>query len=569
MLGIVQSSAYSTPAESHRQGARPIGPALCRSSADELPLVPTAYGPADNDQIGKVEPVEVHDLVPRGHEVVHELLPRVVARVDLRERPQLGVRRRRRGRRGCAVHLTSPVARSRPSKVSASRVVRRPSTRVPMSSRFTKKSLVSDPGVEVKTPSGDWPEFAPSTRRPPTSTVISRRAQGQQVRAVDQQVLRRQPGARRRGSCGTRPRPARAGRTTRRRSTPASRPCVPAENGTSTSWPALRAACSTAAHPPSTIRSASEILLPPRRESLKRLAGSPPACAARAPASSGSLTSQPRCGSRRMRAPFAPPRLSLLRNVEADAHAVETSWETDRPESRMLALERGDVVGIDELVIHGGDGVLPDQRLGRDQRPEVALDRAHVEVRQLEPDPGERVRQLVRILQEAPRDRLVDRVEPQREVRRQDRRGVGLRRVVGVRHGAGPAAVARDPLPQPGGAQRHVPLVAEQGLEEAVVPPCRGRRPRPFEPAGDGVGARCRCRSCSPSPGPAPPAGRPRVRGRGTAPGRPRRGSCRTCARPRSARRSPRRSSPSGRNVSRMSRADGERVRARCSGPPG
>ena len=135
----------------------------------------------------------------------------------------------------------------------------------------------------------------------------------------------------------------------------------------------------------------------------------------------------------------------------------------------------------------------------------------------------------------------VDRVEPQREVRRQERRGVGLRRVVGVRHGAGPAAVPRDPLPQAGGAQRHVPLVAEQGLEVAVVPPGRGGRPRPVEAAGDGVGALPACRGGPSSPAPAPRAGRPRARGRGSAPDRPRRGSCRTCARPRSARRSPRR----------------------------
>ena len=39
-----------------------------------------------------------------------------------------------------------------------------------------------------------------------------------------------------------------------------------------------------------------------------------------------------------MRAPFAPPRLSLTRNVEADAHAVETSWETDSPEARIWLL---------------------------------------------------------------------------------------------------------------------------------------------------------------------------------------------------------------------------------------
>src|SRR5262245_7307049 len=39
-----------------------------------------------------VESIEIHDLVPRGHEITHELLRGVVARVDLREGPELGVR---------------------------------------------------------------------------------------------------------------------------------------------------------------------------------------------------------------------------------------------------------------------------------------------------------------------------------------------------------------------------------------------------------------------------------------------------------------------------------------------
>ena len=39
-----------------------------------------------------------------------------------------------------------------------------------------------------------------------------------------------------------------------------------------------------------------------------------------------------------MRAPFAPPRLSEPRNVEADAQAVETSSEIDRPEARIFFL---------------------------------------------------------------------------------------------------------------------------------------------------------------------------------------------------------------------------------------
>ena len=52
--------------------------------------------------------------------------------------------------------------------------------------------------------------------------------------------------------------------------------------------------------------------------------------------SAGLLTSQSFCGESRMRAPLAPPRLSLSRNVDAEAHAVVTSWETDRPDARIL-----------------------------------------------------------------------------------------------------------------------------------------------------------------------------------------------------------------------------------------
>ena len=65
----------------------------------------------------------------------------------------------------------------------------------------------------------------------------------------------------------------------------------------------------------------------------------------------GWLTSQSFCGARRMRAPFAPPRLSEPRNVDADAQAVETSSETDRPEARILLFSDGDVLRIDQRVI--------------------------------------------------------------------------------------------------------------------------------------------------------------------------------------------------------------------------
>ena len=126
------------------------------------------------------------------------------------------------------------------------------------------------------------------------------------------------------------------------------------------------------------------------------------------------MTSQSFCGARRMRAPFAPPRLSEPRNVDADAHAVETSWDTVRPDARIFALRSAMSALPDQRMIHRRDRVLPDQRLLRHERAEVARDRAHVAVRELEPGAGKRVRELVRMLVEAPRDLLVGRVEPQR-----------------------------------------------------------------------------------------------------------------------------------------------------------
>ena len=109
----------------------------------------------------------------------------------------------------------------------------------------------------------------------------------------------------------------------------------PGVNGTVTSWPAFFAARSTPAQPASTIRSASETFLPPDADALK--SSWMPSRAFNTFASrAGRLTSQSFCGARRIRAPFAPPRLSEPRNVDAAAHAVETSSETDRPEARIL-----------------------------------------------------------------------------------------------------------------------------------------------------------------------------------------------------------------------------------------
>jgi hypothetical protein len=76
------------------------------------------------------------------------------------------------------------------------------------------------------------------------------------------------------------------------------------------------------------------------------------------------LTSQSFCGARRMRAPLAPPRLSLPRNVDAEAHAVETNCDVDSPEARILPLSRSDIPRSDQFVIHCGHRVLPQLRLG-------------------------------------------------------------------------------------------------------------------------------------------------------------------------------------------------------------
>ena len=213
-----------------------------------------------------------------------------------------------------------------------------------------------------------------------------------------------------------------------------------------------------------------------------------------------------------MRAPLAPPRLSLPRNVDADAQAVETSSETDRPEARICCFSAATSSAPIELVVGRRHRVLPDQRLGRDLRAEVALDRAHVAVGQLEPGAGERVRELVRVLLEAARDRLVDRVEAQREVGRQHRRRAPLGAVVRVRDGDRRAVLRLPTGCAPAGLLRQLPLVAEEVLEEAVAPLRRRRGPGDLEAAGDRVRALAGAEACSSSRGPAPRSARPRAR---------------------------------------------------------
>ena len=212
-----------------------------------------------------------------------------------------------------------------------------------------------------------------------------------------------------------------------------------------------------------------------------------------------------------MRAPFAPPRLSEPRNVDADAQAVETSCEIDSPDARIWPLSFVDVLVVDQLVVDGRDRVLPDELLLRDLRAEVARARAHVAVGELEPRPGERVGELIRMLHEAPRDLLVRRVEPEREVGGQHVRRDLLRLVVGIRNRAGARATLRPPLMRTGGALGQLPLEAEQVLEEVVAPLRRRGGPGDLEAAGDRVTGDSPCRSGSSSRCPAssmsPPSG--------------------------------------------------------------
>src|SRR5512135_1374134 len=85
------------------------------------------------------------------------------------------------------------------------------------------------------------------------------------------------------------------------------------------------------------IRSASETFLPPDAVLLKAF-WMPSSVLSTLASRAGWLTSQSFWGARRMRAPFAPPRLSEPRKVDAEAQAVVTSSDTDRPEARILRL---------------------------------------------------------------------------------------------------------------------------------------------------------------------------------------------------------------------------------------
>ena len=150
----------------------------------------------------------------------------VGAGVDLGDGPQLRVASRRRGRR----RWPSTGPRRWRGRGPRRRAPPWPTAvhSVPMSSRLTKKSLVSIAG-----PVGEHAVLGAADvgAQGPQAADEHRhlgRGQREQVGPVEQQRLGRQLLARPAGSCGTRRPSARARRTTRRRSAPGWRRCGPA-----------------------------------------------------------------------------------------------------------------------------------------------------------------------------------------------------------------------------------------------------------------------------------------------------------------------------------------------------
>ncbi len=138
-------------------------------------------------------------------------------------------------------------------------------------------------------------------------------------------------------------------------------------------------------------------------------------------------------------------------------------------------------------MIDRGDGVLPDQFLCRDLRAEITCAGAHVAVCQLEPRPGERVGELIRVRHKTTRDLFVGRVEPEGKVGGEHRGSDASGRVVGMRHSFGAGPILWCPLMRTSRALGQFPFVTEQVPEEVVAPLGGRGGPGDFQTAGDRV----------------------------------------------------------------------------------
>ena len=185
-----------------------------------------------------------------------------------------------------------------------------------------------------------------------------------------------------------------------------------------------------------------------------------------------------------MRAPFAPPRLSEPRKVAADVQAVEDQVRRRTfPLRVFLPLRCGDVLRVDQVVVNFRDRVLPDQLLGSGTSRAVIGARRGPMSRcvSLNHAPGEGIRELV----------PGSRGSASRSARRSGPCASRCRSVnmIGACRFDGSWAsgtvsaagwIGRNPLLGSSGALHQIPIVAEQGVEKAIVPLGRGRWSRPL-----------------------------------------------------------------------------------------
>src|SRR5262245_11333052 len=88
---------------------------------------------------------------------------------------------------------------------------------------------------------------------------------------------------------------------------------------------------------------------------------------------------------------------------------------------------------------------------------------------------------------EALRDRPIDGIESQREIRREHERGVLLRSIVGIGNGARTGAVLGPPLMSAGRTLREFPVILKEVVEEGVAPLGWSGGPGAFQSAGDRI----------------------------------------------------------------------------------
>ena len=160
-------------------------------------------------------------------------------------------------------------------------------------------------------------------------------------------------------------------------------------------------------------------------------------------------------------------------------------------------LERRDIGLVDQCMGDGRHRVLPDERFFGHFRAEVARAGTHVAVGELEPRAREGIGEFVRMRQEAPGDRFIGRVEPQREIGRQHGRDMPPAGIECIRNGGG--AVLRLPLVRACRALGQFPFVAKEVLEEVVAPLRRRGRPGDLQAAGDGVAALAGAKTAGPA----------------------------------------------------------------------